>query len=75
MAYKVKRFSKQIGYLETNGAEGFIKGRKYDTDLNRLGRAKTTLTSELSSNQLNKEMRKNPNELHKYGDIQSTEGI
>jgi hypothetical protein len=75
MAYKIKRFSKQIGYLNTNGAEGFIKGRKYDTDLNRLGRAKTTLTSELSSNQLSNEMRKNQKELNKYGNIQSTEEI
>lgn len=28
--------------LNTNGAAGFIKGRKYDTDLDRLGRMNTS---------------------------------
>lgn len=68
MPYKVRRFS-QIGYLNTNGAEGFIKGRKYDTDLNRLGRSKTTLTSETSSNQLNTELREVMKEESRNGNI------
>lgn len=75
MSYMIKRFSKQLGYLETNGAEGFIKGRKYDTDLNRLGRSKTTLTSELASNQLNTELRESQKGELNNGNIQGTERI
>ena len=31
-----------VRILNTNGATGFIRGRKYDTDLDRLGRMKTS---------------------------------
>jgi hypothetical protein len=36
----VKRFSQKI--LGTNGAFGFTRGRKYDMDLDRLGRMETS---------------------------------
>lgn len=48
----VKRFSQRI--LGTNGAFGFTRGRKYDMDLDRLGR--TTSQGELSRS-LNDELR------------------
>ena len=36
----IKRFS-ETKVLNTNSAVGFVKGRKYDTDLDRLGRNST----------------------------------
>jgi len=48
----VKRFSQRI--LGTNGAFGFTRGRKYDMDLDRLGR--TASQGELSRS-LNDELR------------------
>lgn len=65
MAYKVIRqrsFSKNE-ILATSGAAGFIRKRKYDTDLNRLAKGKTTMSSELSSNQLNTELKNAQKEM------------
>lgn len=36
----IKRFS-ETKVLNTNSSVGFVKGRKYDTDLDRLGRSST----------------------------------
>lgn len=56
---KLKRFS----YTTLNTvAPGFIKGRKYDQDFNRLGRLKTQ--RELMGGDLNREMRKLSQELN-----------
>lgn len=65
MGYKVRRlksFSKNE-ILSTSGSPDFIKGRKYDTDLNRLSKGKTTMSSELSSNQLNTELKNTQKEM------------
>lgn len=64
MIYKIKRFSKVAKgkILETNGSSDFIRGRKYDTDMDRLSRR--SVQNEINSvNQLNKEMRKASKEL------------
>ena len=55
----VKRFSQRI--LGTNGAFGFRRGRKYDEDLDRLGRMKTS-HRELSKS-LDREIREEQREL------------
>lgn len=55
----VKRFSQRI--LGTNGAFGFKRGRKYDEDLDRLGRMKTS-HRELSKS-LDREIREEQREL------------
>lgn len=58
----LRRYSatKVIG---TNGAPGFIRGRKYDTDLDRLGRSSTQ--RELREvGDLGKEIRKMNKELN-----------
>lgn len=60
--YRVKRFSKNL-VLNTNGETGFIKGRKYDTDLNRLSKSTSSLSKELSKNQLSSELDKMKKEL------------
>lgn len=58
----VKRFS-ATKILNTNMGLGFIRGRKYDTDLDRLGRMDTS--RELSQvGELNREMRKLGKELN-----------
>lgn len=49
--------------LNTN-APGFIKGRKYDTDLDRLGRMETSHRELAKPGQLNGEMRKLGKELN-----------
>ena len=36
----IKRFS-ATKVLDTNSSVGFVKGRKYDTDFDRLGRSST----------------------------------
>jgi hypothetical protein len=65
----IKRFSKT---LNTN-APGFIKGRKYDQDFDRLGRMETQ--KQMAGNELNREMRKLGNELNegRLGKWQHTE--
>jgi hypothetical protein len=54
----IKRFSKT---LNTN-SPGFIKGRKYDQDFDRLGRLETQ--RQMAGNELNREMRKLGKELN-----------
>lgn len=51
----VKRFSQKI--LNTN-SPGFIRGRKYDTDLDRLGRMETSHREMSRIGDLRKEQRK-----------------
>ena len=51
----VKRFSQKI--LNTN-SPGFIRGRKYDTDLDRLGRMETSHRELSRIGDLRKEQRK-----------------
>lgn len=51
----IKRFSQKI--LNTNSS-GFIKGRKYDTDLDRLGRMETSHRELSKIGDLRKEQRK-----------------
>lgn len=51
----IKRFSQKI--LNTN-FPGFIKGRKYDTDLDRLGRMETSHRELSKIGDLRKEQRK-----------------
>lgn len=51
----VKRFSQKI--LNTN-SPGFIRGRKYDTDLDRLGRMETSHRELSKIGDLRKEQRK-----------------
>ncbi len=51
----VKRFSQKI--LNTN-SPGFIRGRKYDTDLDRLGRMKTSHRELSKIDDLREEQRK-----------------
>ena len=59
---KIKRFS-ATKILNTN-APGFIKGRKYDTDLDRLGRLKTSQRELHKVGDLNKEIRQMNKELN-----------
>ena len=49
--------------LNTN-APGFIKGRKYDTDLDRLGRMETSYRELAKPGTLNEEMKKLNGELN-----------
>ena len=49
--------------LNTN-APGFIRGRKYDTDLDRLGRMETSQRELAKPGTLNDEMRKLSRELN-----------
>lgn len=55
----VKRFSQKI--LGTNGAFGFTRGRKYDMDLDRLGRMETSHRE--MSKSLDREIRKERQKL------------
>lgn len=64
---KIKRFS-QTKILNTNNpALGFTRGRKYDTDLDRLGRIKTAQGELTKVGDLGKEMRKLNRELNSGG--------
>lgn len=64
---KVKRFS-QTKILNTNNpALGFTRGRKYDTDLDRLGRMETSQRELTRIGDLGKEMRKLNKELNSGG--------
>lgn len=63
----VKRFS-QTKILNTNNlALGFTKGRKYDTDMDRLGRMNTSQRELAGIGNLGKEMRKLNQELNRGG--------
>lgn len=65
MKYRVKRFSSKV--LNTKMGLGFNKHRKYDTDLDRLGRMETAQSELRKTGSLNDEMRKVKNELRGYG--------
>lgn len=61
---KLKRFS-QTKILNTNNpALGFTRGRKYDTDLDRLGRMDTAQRELHKVGDLGKEMRKLNKEIN-----------
>lgn len=61
---KIKRFS-QTKILNTNNpALGFTRGRKYDTDMDRLGRIKTAQGELTKIGDLGREMRKLNMELN-----------
>lgn len=70
----VKRFS-ATKVLNTNSSTGFVKGRKYDTDLDRLGRSSTQreLHKEVGnlnfSSELKEAKQKARKELKEAGDI------
>lgn len=64
---KIKRFS-QTKILNTNNpALGFTRGRKYDTNMDRLGRIKTAQGELTKIGDLGKEMRKLNMELNSGG--------
>lgn len=64
---KIKRFF-QTKILNTNNpALGFTRGRKYDTDMDRLGRIKTAQGELTKIGDLGKEMRKLNMELNSGG--------
>lgn len=58
-----KKYFSGTKILNTN-APGFIRGRKYDTDLDRLGRMETSHRELAEPGQLGKEMRKLGKELN-----------
>ena len=60
---KLKRFS-HTKILNTNSAPGFKRGRKYDTDLDRLGRMETSQRELHKLGDLRSEMRKLSRELN-----------
>lgn len=63
----IKRFS-QTKILNTNNpALGFTRGRKYDTDMDRLGRMETAQRELARVGDLGKEMRKLQGELRRGG--------
>lgn len=63
----IKRFS-QSKILNTNSPLlGFTRGRKYDTDLDRLGRMSTSQRELSRLGDLGNEMRKLQGELNKGG--------
>lgn len=57
----VKRFSQRI--LGTNGSFGFRRGRKYDMDLDRLGRMETSHRELSKTDDVRKEQREMRREL------------
>lgn len=64
---KIKRFS-QTKILNTNNpALGFTRGRKYDTDMDRLGRIKTAQGELTKVGDFGREMRKLNMELNSGG--------
>lgn len=63
---KIKRFSASR-IINTKLGLGFDKNRKYDTDLDRLGRMETGMSEMRKTNQLNDELRKTRKELRGYG--------
>lgn len=73
---KIKRFS-QTKILGTNNPGlGFTRGRKYDTDLDRLGRMDTSQRELTRVGDLRKEIRKMNAELNRgSGGIGKWQGI
>lgn len=68
---KIKRFS-QTKILNTNNPMlGFTRGRKYDTDLDRLGRMKTSQRelSKLRDLNMNRELKNLKKELNNNGGL------
>lgn len=63
MTLTIKRFS-ATKILNTNMGLGFTRGRKYDTDLDRLGRMDTSQRELNKVGELNREMRKLGKELN-----------
>lgn len=63
----VKRFSQTKILNTNNSALGFTKGRKYDTDMDRLGRMNTSQRELAGIGNLGKEMRKLNQELNRGG--------
>ena len=63
---KIKRFSASK-ILNTKLGLGFDKNRKYDTDLDRLGRTTTGMSEMRKTGELNNELRKVKKELRGYG--------
>lgn len=61
MSYRIKRFSSLV--LNTKMGLGFDKHRKYDTDLDRLGRMETAQSELRKTGTLNQELRKAKKEL------------
>lgn len=51
--------------LNTSGATGFIRGRKYDTDLDRLGRMNTSHREMARVGDLSREIREMSSELNR----------
>lgn len=51
--------------LNTSGVIGFIRGRKYDTDLDRLGRMNTSHREMTRVGDLSREMREMSSELNR----------
>lgn len=67
----IKRFS-QTKILNTNNPMlGFTRGRKYDTDMDRLGRMNTSQRelSKLRDLNMNKELKNLKKELHNDGGL------
>lgn len=63
--YSVKKFAPpKSKILDTGSDSSFIKGRKYDTDMDRLSRRSVQNELSTASNQLNKEMQKANKELN-----------
>lgn len=62
--YRIKRFSKDKILGTSESSLGFKKGRKYDMDLNRLGKIKTSQDQLSNPNTLNNEIRKLGKELN-----------
>lgn len=60
--YRLRKFSSNE-ILNTNAGPGFIRGRKYDTDLDRLGRQST------SQRELHKGLKDVRDELRKLSSI------
>lgn len=68
-----KKFSKPA-IISTNAPQlGFKKGRKYDMDMNRLGRIKTAQGELSKQGTMAKEMRKLGKELNNRQQWQSTD--
>ena len=64
--YRVKRFSASR-IMNTKLGLGFDKNRKYDTDLDRLGRTTAAMSELRKTGLLNKELRETRKELRGYG--------
>lgn len=58
---RIKIFSQILG---TSGMPGFLRGRKYDQDLSRLGKMKTSHRELSKIGDLSKEIRKMNKELN-----------